>query len=344
MTIIVPFQDEATYNGLSPIGQPLKNLNGFSKQKRPSGRRPIPPSSWTPVCHPLVDPVTAEVDAWFLDNWSFPNEKARKKFVAAGFSKVTCLYFPLAKDDRIAFACRLLAILFLIDDLLEYMSLEEGKAYNDKLMPLARGEAQPDRTIPVEAMFYDLWASMREKDQHLADQVLEPTFVFMRAQTEGIRTEITELGQYLQYRERDVGKALLSALMRFAMDLHLSDEELAEMKEVEQNCAKHISIVNDIYSWEKELKQSQVALEEGSILCSGVKVLADSTGLSIEAAKTCLWSLVREWELKHEILSSEPFVSSQCSKAQKLYLQGLEYQMSGNELWSRTTPRYLVVD
>ncbi|KAK2017796.1 Aristolochene synthase in complex with 12,13 Difluorofarnesyl diphosphate [Colletotrichum eremochloae] len=344
MTAVLPFKDDEIHNGLSPIGQPLKNGNGITKQKLLNGCRTIPLSSWAPVCHPLVDPVTAEVDAWFLDNWAFPNEKARKKFVAAGFSKVTCLYFPFAKDDRIAFACRLLAILFLIDDLLEHMSLEEGKAYNERLMPLARGDAQPDRTIPVEAMFYDLWASMREKDQHLADQVLEPTFVFMRAQTEGIRTEITELGQYLQYRERDVGKALLSALMRFAMDLHLSDEELAEMKEVEQNCAKHISIVNDIYSWEKELKQSQVAVEEGSILCSGVKVLADSTGLSIEAAKTCLWSLVREWELKHELLSSEAHINSQFSEAQKLYLKGLEYQMSENELWSRTTPRYLVVD
>ncbi|KAF4830995.1 Aristolochene synthase [Colletotrichum siamense] len=129
---------------------------------------------------------------------------------------------------------------------------------------------------------------MREKDRRLADQVLEPTFIFMRAKTEKIRTEITEIGRYLQYRERDVGKALLSTLMRFAMDVHLSDEEVAEMREVEMNSAKHISIVNDIYNWEKELKESQIASEEGSILCSGVKVLANSTGFCIESAKTCL--------------------------------------------------------
>ncbi|KAI8281178.1 aristolochene synthase [Colletotrichum sp. SAR 10_98] len=41
---------------------------------------------------------------------------------------------------------------------------------------------------------------MREKDRRLADQVLEPTFIFMRAKTEKIRTEITEIGRYLQYR------------------------------------------------------------------------------------------------------------------------------------------------
>ncbi|KAF4830998.1 Aristolochene synthase [Colletotrichum siamense] len=116
-------------SGLGRVGQLLKNANGVSKldgvrspvytclstQKRQRGRRTIPLSAWAPICHPLVDPVTVEVDAWFLDSWPFPDDKARQKFVAAEFSRVTCLYFPLAKNDRIAFACRLLAILFLID-------------------------------------------------------------------------------------------------------------------------------------------------------------------------------------------------------------------------------------
>lgn len=75
-----------------------------------------PPSSlFQPLCHPRVDEVTKEVDGYFLKHWPFPNEIARKKFVAAGFSRVTCLYFPKALDDRIHFACRLLTVLFLID-------------------------------------------------------------------------------------------------------------------------------------------------------------------------------------------------------------------------------------
>ncbi|OHF04484.1 aristolochene synthase [Colletotrichum orchidophilum] len=96
---------------------------------------------------------------------------------------------------------------------------------------------------------------MLKKDEHLAVRVLKPIFVLMRAQTEKIRTEITELVQYLH---------LLSALMCFAMGLHLTDEEVADMKEVEMNYAKHVSIINEIYIWEKGLKQSQVSLEEGS--------------------------------------------------------------------------------
>jgi len=48
---------------------------------------------------------------------------------------------------------------------------------------------------------------MRAFDKELADEILEPTFTFMRAQTDKSRLGIKELGQYLEYREKDVGKA-----------------------------------------------------------------------------------------------------------------------------------------
>jgi hypothetical protein len=74
-----------------------------------------PPSIWQPLCHPRVDEVSCEVDGYFLQHWPFPSKKTEETFLKAGFSRVTCLYFPLAKDDRIHFACRLLTVLFLID-------------------------------------------------------------------------------------------------------------------------------------------------------------------------------------------------------------------------------------
>lgn len=48
---------------------------------------------------------------------------------------------------------------------------------------------------------------MRAHDKDLADAVLEPTFLFMRAQTDRNRMSITDIGSYLEYREKDVGKA-----------------------------------------------------------------------------------------------------------------------------------------
>lgn len=75
----------------------------------------IPPSSWPSLCHRDEERVTHEVNKYFLQEWKFPNQKARDTFVKGGFCRITCLYFPRAKEDRIHFACRLLTLLFLID-------------------------------------------------------------------------------------------------------------------------------------------------------------------------------------------------------------------------------------
>ena len=82
----------------------------------PSGRTDTPSESiFKPVCHHLVDDAIRDVDGFYLKNWKFGSEKAKAKFVAAGFSRVSCLYFPKARDDRIRFVCSLLTILFLVD-------------------------------------------------------------------------------------------------------------------------------------------------------------------------------------------------------------------------------------
>jgi aristolochene synthase len=163
-----------------------------------------------------------------------------------------------------------------------------------------------------------------------------------RAQTDRNRSTMRNLGQYLDYREKDVGKALLSALMCFTMALHLTHDEYNSVRASERNCAKQISIVNDICSWEKELQQSRTGHAEGSALCCAVQIMADETSLGIPSAKRLLWAMAREWSERHDALvarrEADPFG---CSDAVKAYMKGLEYQMSGNEEWSLSTLRYI---
>ena len=123
------------------------------------------------------------------------------------------------------------------------------------------------------------------------------------------------------------------------MDIHLSRRELRSMAALEQNCAKQIFVINDIYSWEKELFSSQTGHHEGAALCSAVKILADETSLGIAATKRVLYSMAREWELVHEDIRTEKMALG-CSRDAQAYIKGLEFQMSGNELWSKTTLRY----
>lgn len=73
-------------------------------------------------------------------------------------------------------------------------------------MPLMRGTVQPDRSVTVEWMMYTVWEKMRASDLELANESLEPTFKFMRAQTSKLRLNVNGLGRYLEYRHADVGQ------------------------------------------------------------------------------------------------------------------------------------------
>lgn len=123
----------------------------------------------------------------------------------------------------------------------------------------------------------------------------------------------------------------------------MTQTELDEMTALECNAAKHIAVVNDIFSWEKERRASQTGHQEGSSLCTAVRILAEDTGLGIESSKRVLWSMVREWETTHHQMVLE-MIERGCSQASRDYIEGLEYQMSGNESWSQTTPRYHRLD
>lgn len=123
------------------------------------------------------------------------------------------------------------------------------------------------------------------------------------------------------------------------MSLHLSAEELGSVASIEKNVGQQISIVNDIYSFEKELLAAQTGHEEGGKLCNAVQILASEAHLGIASSKRVLWSICREWERIHEELVLEQ-KSQDCGDKISSYMDGLEFHMSGNELWSKTTKRY----
>ncbi|KAF2740904.1 terpenoid synthase [Polyplosphaeria fusca] len=159
-----------------------------------------------------------------------------------------------------------------------------------------------DSSTPAEYILHDLWEEMRHQDHVLADNILEPTFTFMRAQTDRARIGMQGLGKHLSYREKDVGKA-----------------------------------------YDKEYKVAKNNDTEGAALCSAVQVLSDESSIEIEGTKRVLWVMVREWEHAHERLVEQAKASS-LSSQEVLYVKGLEYQMRGNEQWSRTTLRYHALD
>lgn len=87
------------------------------------------------------------------------------------------------------------------------MSLQEGAQFNERLMRIFRGDRQPATSVAAECIAHDLWENMCAHDEGMSKAILEPLFEFMRAQTDSARLQSMTLEGYLQYREKDVGRA-----------------------------------------------------------------------------------------------------------------------------------------
>lgn len=133
------------------------------------------------------------------------------------------------------------------------------------------------------------------------------------------------------------------------MDLHISEANLKSLKEVEESYSRLAICVNDIHSFEKEVRAYAKHKSEGAKVLNMVQMQALETGVGHASAKRILWVLCREWELQQidliEQTEMQLDLEGQEGRGEKnedlrLYLEGLEYVISGNEKWSGYTKRY----
>jgi aristolochene synthase len=98
--------------------------------------------------------------------------------------------------------------------------------------------------------------------------------------------------------------------------------------------------MNDIYSWEREWKVHQANQTDGAHPVSAIYIFANETGLPYTACKRLMYSYCRELEVALK-QSNDEICTKSLTQELEMYIKGLEYFMSGIELWSQWTPRYL---
>jgi len=126
------------------------------------------------------------------------------------------------------------------------------------------------------------------------------------------------------------------------MAQHVPASDLARAHDLEKNYSDCITSINDVCSYDKEALAARTLHREGGSVCSAVQVLADETGLPPQMTKRIMWSMIREWERNHERIVEELINQGSCSEDFVGYVDGIKSQLSGTELWSRTTLRYLI--
>jgi aristolochene synthase len=104
------------------------------------------------------------------------------------------------------------------------------------------------------------------------------------------------------------------------------------VRDIEMNIAAHVCIVNDLFSWEKELLD---AAAWSSDLINAVSVVMREEDVNVTTAQFHLSSKVQNLESTHyELLERyRTFLSVES----KRYVEFLVTMASGNESWSRLT-------
>jgi hypothetical protein len=164
------------------------------------------PTLLTARLHPRTGEIVDECHNFFLQHWPFKTETHKKRFCDEGYAWFNCILCPMGLDDRMVGVCKFLTTGFLIDDMLDRMSVEEGKAHNAVVIACCRGERLPDREKPAQWIMYDLFQEFRAIDKALADMLLKYTIDFFIAQTDADRSNIKSLQDYFEYRYADLGK------------------------------------------------------------------------------------------------------------------------------------------
>ena len=96
---------------------------------------------------------------------------------------------------------------FILIDLAESMTVEEGKKFYKRLIAIAKGKTLPNRNNPSEWITYDIFASMRACDEELTDVVLQGVIVCVTAQVDEARTQCTDMGAVLRQKTKEAGAA-----------------------------------------------------------------------------------------------------------------------------------------
>ena len=125
------------------------------------------------------------------------------------------------------------------------------------------------------------------------------------------------------------------------MDIHLADAERDSLSNVSNTFDELIIIMNDIYSFNKELRAFERDKTEAAFVCNVVRALAEEAGLTYAVSKRVLWVLYREREiLFQDMVERKENTKVGYSPVVKSYMKGLELSLAGNERWSELTPRY----
>ncbi|KAK3349788.1 isoprenoid synthase domain-containing protein [Lasiosphaeria hispida] len=301
-----------------------------------------------PKIHPDHEEIDRDVISYLVHTWEWPSEKAKKGFVSWKLSDVVLFMFPTGDTTRVKLACELLLLGFLMDDWFDNNSFPANTALVTRLQSLLASPSTFTTLTTIERMHATLFARILAVQSTVlpptTSRAILTTYLDMLAcHCDASRGAATALRDYLVFREVDVGMPICVELLYWTEDLAMREGERAALAPLERVANYHVSILNDVFSFEREWQAART-LGQGAVLVNGVRILADETAVSVGAAKSLCLALVRAWEVEFQTMVEEVLERVRGGDGEERLRRavlGIERRMTGAEAFSWRTSRYL---
>ncbi|KAK0616951.1 isoprenoid synthase domain-containing protein [Immersiella caudata] len=306
-----------------------------------------PPSTLPlPVLHPKHEEIDRQVISYLVNTWEWPSEKAKKAFISWKLSDVVLFMFPTGDTERVRLACELLLLGFLVDDWFDNTPLTTSTALVSRLHSLLASPSTFQPTTTIEQMhttlFSRILALSPPSSPDTPNPILTTYLSMLTCHCSPTRGSFPTLGSYLSFREIDVGMPICRELLYWIEDISLTEFEKSLSAPLERVANYHVSILNDVFSFEREYKAAK-ELGQGAVLVNGVRILADEVGVSVGAAKGLCFSLVRAWEGEFGEMAEGVLGAVKGEEERERVgraVRGIERRMAAAEAFSWRTGRY----
>ncbi|KIJ30011.1 hypothetical protein M422DRAFT_36729 [Sphaerobolus stellatus SS14] len=292
----------------------------------------------SPRLHPKTNEVIPQVDEWFLHHWPFLNEGAFEEYKSTDLALFTCYAAADALDERLELACKLINVAFLVDAAVDTLSIEEAQDSCKKFVGLILGHEDVHPSTQVEKVLHDIHTETRRKGE-LGQNCCEEVAHWLKFATRRDRPEWISSGdfsKYCEYRFLDVGYLLTLSIMRYALDIQHPQRNDEVVSECEHLAGYHFMLVNDIFSYRKEMA-SRSKGEIGEALMNSVLVVQNSRGTGEHEAMMWLGRYCEKLEGQFESVASR---TAHLGEDAKRYINALQLLMAGNVKWSAICGRY----
>ncbi|KAK8078753.1 polyprenyl synthetase [Apiospora phragmitis] len=251
-----------------------------------------------------------------------------------------------ALSDRLALTTYMVEYAYIHDDVIEYAEnrgeselteanrqLMEGLTLNGG----ASGGSKDD--VKRRQLQAKMVMELMDVDKTKAKECLrlwrEMSDVFVQIRD----LKFTVLDEYLKYRIVDAGCPWTMSLLCFSMDFTLTPDETEKTAAITWAAYSSWVLVNDYFSWEKELKNHQAKGGTG-LIASAVFLFTRWYSAPNDEAKKMLRKEIIAREETYCRLKDEFLASGFATEKTVQWMELLDLVTAGNFAWSMTTARY----